>query len=104
MEILISVACQAAGVVEKAMLFERAETLRDLERELDFATQIQLGFLPTERPQVAGYEFFHYYEAAQSVGGDFFDYVMLGGGKVAITLGDVAGKGVPAALMMARRL
>ncbi len=102
LEILITVACQAAGVVEKAMLFERAETLRDLERELDFATQIQLGFLPTERPQVAGYEFFHYYEAAQSVGGDFFDYVMLGGGKVAITLGDVAGKGVPAALMMAR--
>ncbi len=102
LEILIAVACQAAAVVEKAVLYERAEKLRDLERQLDFATQIQLGFLPTERPQVAGYEFFHYYEAAQSVGGDFFDYVPLPENHIAITLGDVAGKGVPAALMMAR--
>lgn len=102
LELLIAVACQAAVVVEKAVLYHRAETLRDLERELNFATQIQLGFLPTERPHIAGYEFFHYYEAAQSVGGDFFDYVTLRNGKIAITLGDVAGKGVPAALMMAR--
>ncbi len=102
LEILITVACQAAVVVEKAVLYERTEKLRDLERELNFATQIQLGFLPTERPQIAGYEFFHYYEAAQSVGGDFFDYVGLPSKNLAITLGDVAGKGVPAALMMAR--
>jgi len=102
LEILITVACQAASVLEKVVLFDRAKKLRDLERELDFATQIQLGFLPTERPRIPGYEFFNYYEAAQSVGGDFFDYVMLPGEKLAITLGDVAGKGVPAALMMAR--
>lgn len=102
LEILATVAGQAAIVVEKALLYQRAEKFRDLERELNFATQIQLGFLPTERPKIPGYEFFHYYEAAQSVGGDFFDYLTLPDDQIAITLGDVAGKGVPAALMMSR--
>lgn len=102
LEILATVACQAALLVERSVLFEQAGRLRDLQRELDFATQIQLGFLPTKCPYIPGYEFFHYYEPAKSVGGDFFDYVSLPDGRLAVTQGDVAGKGVPAALMMAR--
>src|SRR5690606_39176628 len=47
-------------------------------------------------------EFGDYYEAAHRVGGDYFDYVELADGRVAIAVGDVAGKGVPAALLMAR--
>jgi serine phosphatase RsbU (regulator of sigma subunit) len=73
-----------------------------MRRELDFAMQVQLGFLPSQPPVVAGYEFFDHYEAAQRVGGDYFDYVELPDGRVAVTVGDVAGKGVPAALLMAR--
>ncbi len=102
LEVLASVAAQATLGFENAQLHVAALRQRDLERDLDFATQIQLGFLPKDRPKVAGYEFFDYYEAAQSVGGDFFDYVMLPGGRVAVSVGDVAGKGVPAALLMAR--
>ncbi|RPI85390.1 MAG: serine/threonine-protein phosphatase [Planctomycetaceae bacterium] len=49
-----------------------------------------------------GYLFCDYYEPAQRVGGDFFDYVPLPDGRIAISVGDVAGKGVPAALLMAR--
>ncbi|MEM9703341.1 MAG: PP2C family protein-serine/threonine phosphatase, partial [Planctomycetota bacterium] len=49
-----------------------------------------------------GYEFADRYESAQSVGGDYFDYIPLPDGRLAIALGDVAGKGVPAALLMAR--
>ncbi|MDP1797761.1 MAG: PP2C family protein-serine/threonine phosphatase, partial [Planctomycetaceae bacterium] len=52
--------------------------------------------------KVEGYEFADYYEPAHRVGGDYFDYIRLPNGNVAITVGDVAGKGVPAALLMAR--
>jgi serine phosphatase RsbU (regulator of sigma subunit) len=48
-----------------------------------------------------GYRFHDYYEAALRVGGDYFDYVALPDGRLAIAVGDVAGKGVPAALLMA---
>ncbi|HVW01464.1 MAG TPA: SpoIIE family protein phosphatase, partial [Planctomycetaceae bacterium] len=102
LDLLASVAAQAALAVENAHLHEDALRRRDLERHLEFATQVQLGFLPNERPQIPGYEFYDFYEAALGVGGDFFDYVALPNGKLAVALGDVAGKGVPAALLMAR--
>jgi serine phosphatase RsbU (regulator of sigma subunit) len=102
LEVLVSVAAQAALSLENAQLHASALKQRDYERDLEFATQVQLGFLPNERPHVEGYEFFDFYEAAQRVGGDFFDYVLLPDGRVAITIGDVAGKGMPAALLMAR--
>ena len=102
LEVLASVASQAALGLENAQLHTAALKQRDLERDLDFATQVQLGFLPNKRPQVPGYEFFDFYEAAQRVGGDLFDYVSLPDGRLGISVGDVAGKGVPAALLMAR--
>jgi len=102
LEVLASVASQAALALENAHLHVASLKQRDYERDLEFATQVQLGFLPNERPRVAGYEFFDFYEAAQRVGGDLFDYVRLPDGRIAITVGDVAGKGLPAALLMAR--
>jgi phosphoserine phosphatase RsbU/P len=102
LEILVSVAGQAAMAVENARLHEELLKQRDFERDLEFATQIQLGFLPSVRPNAPGYEFFDYYEAAHRVGGDYFDYIPLPDGRVVAALGDVAGKGVPAALLMAR--
>ena len=102
LDLLVSVASQAAMAVENARLHEAVIKQRDIERDLEFATQVQLGFLPKERPKVAGYAFADYYEAALSVGGDYFDYIAMPDGKIAIALGDVAGKGMPAALLMAR--
>jgi serine phosphatase RsbU (regulator of sigma subunit) len=102
LDVLASVACQSAFVMENAALHEELVKSRELERDLEFATQVQLGFLPTEKPRLAAYDFFDHYEAAQRVGGDFFDYVPLPGGRLAVCVGDVAGKGVPAALLMAR--
>jgi serine phosphatase RsbU (regulator of sigma subunit) len=58
--------------------------------------------LPQVFPTVAGYEFFAAYSAAQSVGGDYYDFIPLPDGRVAVVLGDVAGKGVPASLLMAK--
>lgn len=102
LDVLASVAALAGLGVENAHLHASALKQRDLDRELEFATQVQLGFLPTERPHPPGYEFYDFYEAAFRVGGDFFDYIPMPDGRVAIGLGDVAGKGVPAALLMAR--
>ncbi len=53
-------------------------------------------------PQLTGYDFFAYYESAQEVGGDYYDFIPLPGPRLGIMLGDVAGKGMPAALLMAK--
>jgi len=102
LELLASTASIVALSVENAALHEQTLKRRDLERELEFATQVQLGFLPTDRPQIPNFEFVDYYEPAHSVGGDIFDYIPLDRGRWAVVVGDVAGKGVPAALLMAR--
>jgi phosphoserine phosphatase RsbU/P len=102
LDVLISVGSQAILAVENARLHEDLLRRSDIERELRFATQVQLGFLPEVRPNPTGYEFFDYYEPAERVGGDYFDYIELNDGRIAIGLADVAGKGIPAALLMAR--
>lgn len=102
LDLLISVASQVSLSIENSTLYQQALNQRDLERDLEFATQVQLGFLPNSRPKIPGYEFFDYYEPAQRVGGDYFDYIPLPNGRLAVTVADVAGKGVPAALLMAR--
>ena len=102
LDVLIGVATQGALAIENAALHSEVLKRRDLERELEFATQVQLGFLPNRRPRAEGLEFCDYYEAAQQVGGDYFDYVELPDGRVAVAVADVAGKGIPAALLMAR--
>lgn len=102
LDLLVAVASQAGLAVENARL--HAEQLRDNEtrKDLEIARQIQLGFLPHQPPKLEGLEFFDRYEAALHVGGDYFDYVMLPGNRVAVAVGDVAGKGISAALLMAR--
>ena len=102
LDMLVSVSSQVSLAVANATLHEELQQQRDQERDLKFATQVQLGFLPNRRPKLPGYQFADYYEAAQQVGGDYFDYVRLSDEKVAVALGDVAGKGVPAALLSAR--
>lgn len=102
LDLLASVGAQAALAVENAKLHESLVAQRDLDRELEFATQVQLGFLPSEPPNIDGYEFADHYEPANRIGGDYFDYILLPNGNIAVAVGDVAGKGVPAALLMAR--
>ncbi len=102
LDLLASVTAQASLAVDNAKLHESLLLQRDLDRELEFATQVQLGFLPSEPPRTPDYEFADYYEPAHRIGGDYFDYITLPSGDIAVALGDVAGKGVPAALLMAR--
>jgi phosphoserine phosphatase RsbU/P len=102
LDLLESLSMQASLAIQNARLHEEALERRAIERDMDFARQVQLGFLPKSRPKLKGYIFGDYYEAAMSVGGDYFDYISLPDGRLAVTIGDVAGKGMPAALLMAR--
>jgi serine phosphatase RsbU (regulator of sigma subunit) len=74
---------------------------RSLERELEIGREIQLGFLPDAIPEPAGWELRAHFRPARQVAGDFYDAFPLPGGRVAIVLADVCGKGVGAALFMA---
>ncbi len=102
LEVLASVACQATVVVENAQLHEIALEEQLLLRELAVAHKVQQGLLPAAPPQLEGYEFFDYYEPASHLGGDYFDYIALQGDRLAVALADVSGKGISAALLMAR--
>jgi sigma-B regulation protein RsbU (phosphoserine phosphatase) len=82
---------------------QRLELARErLTLDLELARGVQRGFLPLQLPEVAGYQFFAHYEPVYEVGGDYYDFIMLPGQRVAVLLGDVAGKGVVAALLMAK--
>jgi sigma-B regulation protein RsbU (phosphoserine phosphatase) len=70
------------------------------EREIAEARAIQEGFLPKEIPQLAGYEIASAWQSARVVGGDYFDVLPFEHGSVGICIADVAGKGMPAALLM----
>jgi serine phosphatase RsbU (regulator of sigma subunit) len=103
--LLAKLADQASAAIQVALLVRaRDEDLRErqrLESEMQVAQLIQRQFLPKELPHVRGWEVHAYYQAAREVGGDFYDFIELGDGRLAIVAGDVTGKGVPAAMVMA---
>jgi len=104
LNLLMAVADQVSVAMENALLHEAALARERLKHDLEVAHQIQLSFLPQKLPEVAGYEFFALYEPAQEVGGDYYGFVQLSPQhpRLAVTLGDVAGKGMSAALLMAK--
>jgi len=102
LHVLASVANQASIAMDNARLHEEAVSQRALQRDLEVANQMQHALLPAKPPQVPGYHFFAFYESAQLVGGDYYDYVMLPDERFAVIVGDVAGKGVSAAILMAK--
>jgi sigma-B regulation protein RsbU (phosphoserine phosphatase) len=95
---------QAAVAIEKARLHEEEIKMQALESDLAVARQIQLSLLPNTPPVVPGWEFATFYEAAREVGGDFYDFLEFPGApdRLGLVIADVTGKGVPAALFMAR--
>ena len=98
-------ASQAAIGLENAMLhrrrMEEREAIVRMQEELRLARSIQDRLLPKQMPTLAGYEVAGCTIPAQSVGGDYFDFIPMGGDHLALCLGDVSGKGMPAALLMA---
>jgi sigma-B regulation protein RsbU (phosphoserine phosphatase) len=79
---------------------EIASRLDRQGREIEEARAIQLGFLPKEIPQIAGYEIAGAWQPARIVGGDYYDVFPFDGDTLGLCIADVAGKGMPAALLM----
>ena len=73
-----------------------------IENELKVASQIQKSFLPAAVPQPPGLDIAVYMKPAKAVGGDLYAFIPLGNGQIGVMLGDVSGKGTPAALFMAK--
>ena len=92
----------ASIAVEKARFHSAAIIQQKQLQEIEMAREVQLSFLPQQLPDVCGYEFYAAYSPAKLIGGDYYDFIPLPDGRWAVCLGDVAGKGVPAALMMAK--
>lgn len=102
LQLLAGIANQAAIALDNARLHQEALAQVALQRDMEVAKQMQRTLLPNSSPTLPGYHFFAFYESAYQVGGDYYDYVMLPDGRLAVVVGDVAGKGVPAALLMAK--
>jgi serine phosphatase RsbU (regulator of sigma subunit) len=107
LDFLVAVAGTISVAVENARLHEIEVQHKLMAQELRDAWTVQRSFIPDQCPTVPGYEFWHDYEPAHVVGGDYFDYLPLLSARSptkrwAIALGDVSGKGMPAALLMAR--
>jgi serine phosphatase RsbU (regulator of sigma subunit)/anti-sigma regulatory factor (Ser/Thr protein kinase) len=104
-KLLNDLATQAAPAVRVAQLARQqlaeARERERLEQEMRVASLIQQTLLPREVPDLEEYEVAAYYQPAREVGGDFYDFVYFDDGRVAIIVGDVTDKGVPAALVMA---
>ena len=86
-------------LMERLVEQERIERER-VEQELRVARRIQHASLPEMVPALVGWEIWPRYRPAREVGGDFFDFIELEGGRLGLVVGDATGKGVPAALMM----
>lgn len=99
--LLAIIAAQSAQVIENARLSEEEQTLLRMQEQVRLAAKIQLDLLPKTAPQIAGYDIAGKTVSAQSVGGDYFDFIPLDNNRLALCLGDVSGKGLPACLLMA---
>lgn len=103
--LLNNLAPQAAAALRVAQLAYQqqveARQRERIEQELRVAGIIQQTLLPQEIPTLQGWQLAAHWQPARSVGGDFYDFVPLTGGRMMIAIGDVTDKGVPAALVMA---
>ncbi len=102
LQVLAGVAGQAANALDNAKMHEQMLRQHALQRDLEVAREMQTALLPKAPPDVRGYHFFQHYQAAYEVGGDYYDYVLLPEDRFAAVVGDVAGKGVSAAILMAK--
>lgn len=100
LNLLTVLANVAANRIEHQRLGEVARVERERRRELEKAAVIQRTFLPSGAPRLQGLELAGHNAASRTVGGDYYDFIPYDDRRVAVVLGDVAGKGMEAALMM----
>ena len=99
--LLDSFAKQAGVAIENAHLHQEALEARQLQAEMEEARKIQENLIPDRLPDIPGYEVAGHYEPRGPVGGDYYDCIALPTGHWGLTIADVSGKGMQAALLMA---
>jgi serine phosphatase RsbU (regulator of sigma subunit) len=98
---LLTVMANVAAIrIENTRLAELEEARRLMARDLEQAAEIQKGFLPTIAPEVRGLDVAGFNAPCRTVGGDYYDFFAYGESRIAMVLGDVSGKGMPASLLM----
>lgn len=102
--LMLNFSSQAAMAIETALLHKAAILKKEFERDVHLAADIQKQALPCEMPTIAGYSIYGHTEPAQDVGGDYFQFIThvdrAGENKIDIIVADVAGKGIPASLIV----
>ena len=94
----------SATAIEKLRAIDRQWHQEQVSRELSIAHEIQNSFLPQELPELSGLRFAATYRPARNIGGDFYDVIRVSEHEIYFVLGDVSGKGIPSALLMAQAL
>jgi sigma-B regulation protein RsbU (phosphoserine phosphatase) len=99
--LLTIIAAQSAQVIEHARLYQEEQELFKIQHEMNVAGEIQLNLLPKDNPAIPDYDIYGISKPAKEVGGDYYDFILLENNKLAFCLGDVSGKGISAAMLMA---
>lgn len=102
LQLLNGIADQCAVALGVSSLHAEIAKRQRLAHDLQLAERIQRSFLPSEPPQLPGYGFAVSYTAAEQIGGDFYDFIPLPRNRLGIVVADISGKGISAALHMAR--
>jgi phosphoserine phosphatase RsbU/P len=100
-EFISSLGNLAVLSIENARLFKETLEKQKLEEEILIASEIQKGLLPRRLPEINGYDLATFNIPSKQVGGDYFDIIKKSNEEFIITIADVSGKGIPAALLMA---
>ena len=99
--LLRSIGSQAAAAIITSGLWDEQARVERFQRQVDAAAEIQNRMLPAQPPCHPGLQFGCVYDPSLQLGGDFYDFIELSGGRLGVCVADVVGKGLPAALLMA---
>jgi sigma-B regulation protein RsbU (phosphoserine phosphatase) len=97
-QLLSIIGVNATQIIENSRLIKQTNSMQE---QLNLAAHIQANLLPELPPRVAGYDIAGSSKPAQNVGGDYYDWIRIDDNRLAVCLGDVSGKGLPASLIMA---
>jgi len=100
-QLAATLAAQAGAAIQRQVLLEQYAEKQKLERDLDIARTIQQELLPDAPPEVDGFDIAGWNKPADQTGGDAFDFMSLGDGRLAITIADATGHGIGPALVIA---
>jgi sigma-B regulation protein RsbU (phosphoserine phosphatase) len=100
LQVLTLLASQVAIIIEKVMLHEQLIEKKRLQAQLEVARQVQLELLPANDPELPGFDISAYNFPTEEVSGDYYDWVRIYDDQIGLVIADVAGKGIPAALLM----